>query len=54
MLAIIRFETMYHTYKKAGLKIKTKDRLCGLVVKVSSYRSMGPGSIPGSTRFSEK
>jgi hypothetical protein len=31
-----------------------KDRLCGLVVRVSGYRSRGPGSIPGATRFSEK
>jgi hypothetical protein len=31
------------------------DRLCGLVVRVPGYRSMGPGSIPGATRiFSEK
>jgi hypothetical protein len=30
------------------------DRLRGLVVRVSSYRSRGPGSIPGATRFSEK
>jgi hypothetical protein len=29
-------------------------RLCGLVVRVPGYRSRGPGSIPGSTRFSEK
>jgi hypothetical protein len=27
---------------------------CGLVVRVPSYRSRGPGSIPGSTRFPEK
>jgi hypothetical protein len=27
---------------------------CGLVVKVPDYRSRGPGSIPGTTRFSEK
>jgi hypothetical protein len=26
----------------------------GVVVKVSGYRSRGPGSIPGTTRFSEK
>jgi hypothetical protein len=26
----------------------------GLVVRVSGYRSIGPGSIPGATRFSEK
>jgi hypothetical protein len=30
------------------------DRLCGLVVRVPGYRSRGPGSIPGSTRFCEK
>jgi hypothetical protein len=30
------------------------DRLCGLVVRVPGYRSGGPGSIPSSTRFSEK
>jgi hypothetical protein len=30
------------------------DRLCGLVVSVLGYRSGGPGSIPGTTRFSEK
>jgi hypothetical protein len=26
------------------------DRLCGLVVRVLSYRSGGPGSIPGNTK----
>jgi hypothetical protein len=30
------------------------DRLCGLVVRVPGYRSGGPGSIPGTTRFSEE
>jgi hypothetical protein len=30
------------------------DRLCGLVVRVLGYRSRGPGSIAGATRFSEK
>jgi hypothetical protein len=29
-----------------------EDRLCGLVVRVLGYRSGGPGSIPGTTRFS--
>jgi hypothetical protein len=28
------------------------DRLCGLEVRVLGYRSGGPGSIPGTTRFS--
>jgi hypothetical protein len=27
---------------------------CDLMVRVPDYRSRGPGSIPGSTRFSEK
>jgi hypothetical protein len=31
-----------------------KDRLCGLVVRVLGYRFGGPGSIPGTTRFSDK
>jgi hypothetical protein len=30
------------------------DRLCGLVVRVSGYRSRGPGSILGAIRFSGK
>jgi hypothetical protein len=29
-------------------------RLCGLVVRVLGYRSGGPGSIPGTNRFSER
>jgi hypothetical protein len=28
--------------------------LCGLVVRVPGYRSRGPCSIPGATRFSDK
>jgi hypothetical protein len=32
----------------------TSDHLCGLVVRVLGYRSRGPGSVPGATRFSEK
>jgi hypothetical protein len=30
------------------------DRLCGLVFRVSGYRSRRPGSIPDATGFSEK
>jgi hypothetical protein len=30
------------------------DRLCGLLARVLGYRSGGPGSIPGTTRFSAK
>jgi hypothetical protein len=30
------------------------DRLFGLVVIVPDYRSRSPGSISGTTRFSEK
>jgi hypothetical protein len=33
-------------------KVKVSlDRLCGLVVEVPGYRSRGPGSISGATRF---
>jgi hypothetical protein len=35
------------TYRGVG-------RLCGLAVRVPGYRSIGPGSIPGATRFYEK
>jgi hypothetical protein len=31
-----------------------EDRLCGLVVKFLATDPEVPGSIPGSTRFSEK
>jgi hypothetical protein len=31
-----------------------EDCLCGLVVIVPGYRSRGPDSIPGATRFPEK
>jgi hypothetical protein len=29
---------------------RSRDRLCGLVVRVLGYRSGGPGSIPGTNR----
>jgi hypothetical protein len=32
--------------------LNTLDRFCGLVVRVLGYRYEGPGSIPGTTRFS--
>jgi hypothetical protein len=36
------------------VKQKKVDRLCVLVVRIPNYRSRGPGSIPGATRFSEE
>jgi hypothetical protein len=30
------------------------DRLCGIMVRVPGCRSRDPGSIPGTTGFSEK
>jgi hypothetical protein len=36
------------------LLLSILGRLCGLVVRVPGYRSRGPGSIAGATRFSEK
>jgi hypothetical protein len=38
----------------SGAMQSRNDRLCGLVASVPRYRSRGPGSIPGATRFSEK
>jgi hypothetical protein len=37
-----------------GQILSRDDRLCGLVVRVPGYKSIGSGSIPGATRFSEK
>jgi hypothetical protein len=34
--------------------ITCSERLCCLVVSVPGYRSIGPGSIPGAARYSEK
>jgi hypothetical protein len=42
----VQTEFIYVMYKKV-------DCLCGLVASVPGYRSTGPGSIPGSTSFSE-
>jgi hypothetical protein len=44
----------HHAYGIFWKGFQHLDRLCGLVVRVLGYRSGGPGSIPGSTRFSEK
>jgi hypothetical protein len=43
----VRTELIYVMEKKVY-------RLSGLVVRVPGYRSKGPGSLPGATRFSEK
>jgi hypothetical protein len=40
--------------KNVNWKVCGRDRLCGLVVRVTGYRSTGSGSIPGATRFFEK
>jgi hypothetical protein len=32
-----------------NIRVFICDRLCGLVVRVLGYRSLGPGSIPGTT-----
>ena len=36
-----------------GYNSRLKDRLCGLVVRVSATDTEVSGSIPGATRFSE-
>jgi hypothetical protein len=43
-----------HGINAITIHCRALDRLCGLVVRVPGYRSRGPGSIPGATRFSEK
>jgi hypothetical protein len=42
---------VYYPPKIYELHGTVRDRLCGLVVRVLGYRSGGPGSIPGTTRF---
>jgi hypothetical protein len=57
---MVEYEKFYHSHERGyarGPRIKESYlyRLCGLVVRVPGYRSRGPGSIPGATRFfSEK
>jgi hypothetical protein len=34
--------------------LRKYDRPCSIVVRVPGYRSRGPGSISGATRFSER
>jgi hypothetical protein len=47
-------KTLVPTSQNDALTKRAKyDRLCGLVVRVLGYRSGGPGSIPGTIRFSE-
>jgi hypothetical protein len=45
--------SLFHGYLLRGLW-KYRDGFCGLVVRVLGYRAGDPGSIPGTTRFSEK
>jgi hypothetical protein len=45
---VILFSNLFNLYSNI------EDRLCGLVARVPGYRSRGPGSVPGATRFSEK
>jgi hypothetical protein len=47
LLTLLYFPDIWLTYS-------SEDRLCALVVRVPGYKSRGPGSIPGTTRFSEK
>jgi hypothetical protein len=41
---------MISQYLHFPIRLNGKD-LCGLVVSVPGYRSRGPGSISGATRF---
>jgi hypothetical protein len=42
----------WYSFIKLSMNTVT-DHLCGLVIGVPGYRSRGPGSIPGTTRFYE-
>jgi hypothetical protein len=51
------FSPQSELYRPSDRHLSAKlvpDRLCGLVVRVPGYRSRGPCSIPGATKFSEK
>jgi hypothetical protein len=48
------FLELFQLYNNRVWNLWHYDRLCGLVVRVSGYRSRGSGSIPGPTRFSEQ
>jgi hypothetical protein len=47
IICICKFLKMNH-------KKHCRYKCCGLVVRVPGYRSKGPGSVLGATRFSEK
>jgi hypothetical protein len=40
--------------ERVSVRVPSVLPFCGLVVSVPGYRSRGPGSIPGATRFPEK
>jgi hypothetical protein len=58
-----QFEKCHLNIKKKGHRQELKpytprpltpDRLCGVVVRFPGYKSRGPGSVLGATRFSKK
>jgi hypothetical protein len=40
----------YHNTVCTNVALRTRDRPCGIVVRVLGYRFGGPGSIPGTMR----
>jgi hypothetical protein len=48
---IVMDTNLYIYTQKSRIMIPQNDRLCGLLVTVPGYRSRGPGSISGTTRF---
>jgi hypothetical protein len=55
-LAITHFRLMLKAWVSpfGQMSFTFFDRLCGPMVRVPGYRSRGPGSIPGATRFFDK
>jgi hypothetical protein len=47
------WSTNFSAFRIFNTQFNDNDRPCGLVVRVPGYRSRGPNSIPGTTRFSK-
>jgi hypothetical protein len=60
LVQVLRYELEGRTFNSRcghwifSIYLILPDRLCGLVVRVPGYRQRSPGSIPGTTRFSEQ
>jgi hypothetical protein len=51
---LVTRNSQFTLFREINVVYSGSDRLCGLVIRASGYRSRGPGSILGATRYSEK